>query len=252
MKYAVVTGTSKGLGASIAKLLMEASCHVIGIARNNNQSLTDAELPGTYSYYQADLSDLSQTENIFKSIIDDVKEKGDMESLLLVQNAALVTPIEQAGKQNTGQLVNHVHVNLLSPMIITNLWLDSFRDSNFPLVIANVTSGAANRSVYGWNAYGSTKAGLDRYTATVALEQDELNTGNKVFLFDPSIMDTEMQGEIRSADKTQFADVEKFKAYKTNNSLRDTDVVAQVLVDRLLDADNIKNGEYYSVKDIFK
>ncbi|MFC4403149.1 SDR family NAD(P)-dependent oxidoreductase [Gracilibacillus xinjiangensis] len=250
MKVAVITGTSKGLGASIAKLLMEASYHVIGLARNENKALSEADLAGSYIHYKVDLADLHATEDIFAAIIEDLKEK-PIDSLLLVQNAAMVTPVEQAGKQDSQKLIDHVHVNLLSPMIVTNLWLDAWR-GHLPLVIANVTSGAANRSVYGWNAYGSTKAGLDRYTDTVAVEQRELGTGNKIFLFDPSIMDTEMQSEIRSADATQFVDVDKFKAYKTNNSLRNTDVVAKVLVDRLLDPDGIQNGEYYSVKDVFK
>ncbi|MDX8045680.1 (S)-benzoin forming benzil reductase [Gracilibacillus sp. S3-1-1] len=249
MKYAVITGTSKGLGASIAKQLMEASVHVIGIARSENKALMDADLPGSYQHYQTDLADLEQTQQTFMEIIEFLK-KQPLESLQLVQNAALVTPIEQVGKQDSKQLTAHVHVNLLSPMIITNLWLDAWRDSDLPLVLVNVTSGAANRSVYGWNAYGSSKAGLDRYTNTVALEQDTLGTGNKVFLFDPSIMDTEMQGEIRSSDQSQFADVEQFKNYKTDNKLRDTDDVAKVLVDRLLDETTIQNGEYYSVKDV--
>ncbi|WP_163537162.1 SDR family NAD(P)-dependent oxidoreductase [Gracilibacillus sp. YIM 98692] len=249
MKYAVVTGTSKGLGASIAKLLMEKSFHVIGLARHDNPSLKEAGLPGTYTHYHVDLSDLDETEHTFQQIIEHLKEK-PLDSLHLVQNAALVSPIEQAGKQSTSQLVDHVHVNLLSPIIVTNLWLDAWRDQNIPLVIANVTSGAANRSVYGWNAYCSTKAGLDRYTDTVAIEQAQLNTGNKIVLFDPSIMDTDMQGEIRSANPSQFVDVEKFKAYKSEHKLRDTDIVAAVLVDRLDDEESLENGKYYSVKDL--
>ncbi|SFL41142.1 benzil reductase ((S)-benzoin forming) [Gracilibacillus orientalis] len=250
MKYAVVTGTSKGLGASIAKLLMEASVNVIGLARGKNQELENANLPGSYKHYQVDLVDMEQTEKTFENIISFLKEQ-PLESLQLVQNAALVTPIEQVGKQDIAKLTAHVHVNLLAPMVVSNLWLDAWRDSNLSLVIANITSGAANRSVYGWNAYGSTKAGLDRYTDTVAVEQEKLETGNKIILFDPSIMDTDMQGEIRSADPSQFVDVDQFKNYKTEDKLRDTDVVAKVLVERLLDESSIQNGEYYSVKDVF-
>ncbi|WP_058308292.1 SDR family NAD(P)-dependent oxidoreductase [Gracilibacillus massiliensis] len=249
MKYAVVTGTSKGLGASIARLLMEASVNVIGLARGENQALENADLPGSYQHYQVDLANIEQTEKTFLDIIAFLKEH-PIESLQLVQNAALVSPIEQVGKQSAEELTSHVHVNLLAPMVITNLWLDAWRDRDIPLVLVNITSGAANRSVYGWNAYGSTKAGLDRYTDTVALEQEKLETNNKIFLFDPSIMDTDMQGEIRSADPSQFVDVEQFKNYKTEDKLRDTDVVAKVLVDRLLDEQAIKNGDYYSVKDI--
>ncbi|UOQ86648.1 SDR family NAD(P)-dependent oxidoreductase [Gracilibacillus salinarum] len=251
MKYAVITGTSKGLGASIAKQLMEASYHVIGLARSENHDLATAELPGSYTHYQVNLADLSATQSTFQDIIADLQQK-KLTELLLVQNAALVQPIEQAGKQEAKQLMDHVHVNLLAPMIITNLWLDAWRESGIPLIMANVTSGAAQRSVYGWNAYCSTKAGLDRFTETVALEQDELKTGHKIFLFDPSIMDTDMQGEIRSSDPSQFKDVEKFKDYKTYQNLRNTDTVANVLVEKLVAPERIKNGEYYSVKDIFR
>ena len=252
MNYAVVTGTSKGLGESIAKLLMQAAFHVIGIARNGNEGLENADLPGEYTHYQADLSNIDQTRKVFEQIIGDLKEKQDIESLHLVQNAALINPIEQAGKQDPTLIEQHMNVNLVSPMVITNLWLDSWQDQSIPLVLVHVTSGAADRSVYGWTAYCASKAGLNRFTRTVALEQEELNTGNKVFLFDPSIMDTEMQGEIRSANPSQFIDVENFRNYQTNKQLRSTDVVAKVLVDRLLDESTIENGEYYSVKDVFK
>ncbi|GAA0300611.1 benzil reductase ((S)-benzoin forming) [Gracilibacillus halotolerans] len=251
MKYAVVTGTSKGLGESIAKLLMQASFHVIGIARNGNKQLENADYPGAYTHFAGDLSNIEQTTEVFNQIIKNLKQQKNIESLHLVQNAALIHPIEQAGKQEPTLIEKHMRVNLVTPMMITNQWLDAWRDSSFPLVMVNVTSGAADRNVYGWTAYGASKAGLNRYTRTVALEQEELQTGNKVFLFDPSIMDTDMQGEIRSSEPSQFIEVEQFKNYKTNNKLRSTDVVAKVLVDRLLDEENIKNGEYYSVKDIF-
>lgn len=252
MKYAVVTGTSKGLGESIAKLLMQASFHVIGIARNGNKELEDADLPGKYTHYYGDLSNLDQTLNVFDKVIEDLIGKKDIESLHLVQNAALIQPIEQAGKQDPVLIEQHMNVNLVSPMVITNRWLDAWQEQSIPLVMVNVTSGAADRSVYGWTAYCASKAGLNHFTRTVALEQEELNTGNKIFLFDPSIMDTEMQGEIRSSDPSQFIDVDNFRNYKTNDKLRSTDVVAKVLVDRLLDESTIENGEYFSVKDVFK
>lgn len=250
MKYAVVTGTSKGLGESIAKLLMQESFHVIGIARNGNDQLEDANLPGEYTHVIGDLSNSEETIEVFHKIIEKLRKKQDIESLHLVQNAALIHPIEQAGKQEATQIEKHMQVNLVSPMIITNLWLDAWRDYSIPLIMVNVTSGAADRNVYGWTAYGASKAGLNRYTRTVAMEQEELNTGNKVFLFDPSIMDTDMQGEIRSSDSSQFIQVDQFKDYKTSNKLRSTDVVAKVLVDKLTNEDSIQNGEYYSVKDI--
>ncbi|GAB2533767.1 SDR family NAD(P)-dependent oxidoreductase [Gracilibacillus alcaliphilus] len=249
MKYAVVTGTSKGLGAAIAKLLMERSIHVIGLARNDNPALSHAELPGSYQHVTVDLADIGQTEQVFQQIKTQLETK-PLEALYLIQNAAVVSPIEQVGKQETSALSQHLHVNLLSPMVVTNYWLGAWREANLPLVVIHVTSGAANRSVYGWSAYGSSKAALDRYTKTVALEQDILGTGHKVMLFDPSIMDTDMQGEIRSSDSAQFHDVEQFKNYKTDGKLRDTEVVAKVLTDYITNMEKIENGKYLSVKDI--
>src|SRR5699024_10061 len=104
-------------------------------------------------------------------------------------------------------------------------------------------SGAADRPVYGWSAYCSTKACINRYTETVALEQETLETGNKVFAFSPGVMDTNMQAEIRSSDESAFKDVERFKQYKADNYLKHTDDVGRVVIDILTDESMIENGK---------
>src|SRR5699024_8115921 len=129
------------------------------------------------------------------------------------------------------------------------------------------TSGAANKAIYGWSAYGSSKASINAYTTTVGKEQSELNTNNKIFAFSPGVMDTDMQKHIREKDKEAFIEVENFKNYKKSNLLKDTDVVGGVLVDilsnLLKDTDvvggvlvdiltnesDIKNGQIYNITD---
>lgn len=86
------------------------------------------------------------------------------------------------------------------------------------------------------------------YTKTVALEQDELGTENKIIAFSPGIMDTDMQSMIRSSSKEQFTEIERFKDYKTNKSLRNTDIVAGVLIDIITDED-VKNGKIYYISN---
>ena len=39
MRYALVTGTSRGLGESIANFLLESDVHVIGVSRTENLKL---------------------------------------------------------------------------------------------------------------------------------------------------------------------------------------------------------------------
>jgi len=93
----------------------------------------------------------------------------------------------------------------------------------------NITSGAAERSVYGWSTYGSSKAGLNYFTATTALELSQNNVPHRIVAFSPGVMDTNMQEDIRSSSEDAFADVDKFKQLKEQGQLRGTDVVAKAL-----------------------
>ncbi|WP_186579238.1 (S)-benzoin forming benzil reductase [Aquibacillus kalidii] len=248
MKYAIVTGTSKGLGESVARLLMDEGIHVIGISRRESEMLENYNGLGSYTHAVIDLADHSAMETPLMDVMTSIiNEKPEL--IYLVNNAAMVEPIERAGSMASADLTNHVQLNLLAPLLATNMLLQAVKGITTRAIVANVTSGAANRSVYGWSAYCSTKAGLNRFTETVALEQEELNTDHKVILYNPGIMDTEMQADIRSADKQAFKDIETFKQYKEDNSLRSTDDVARVLVNVLINPTTIENGKQYNVKD---
>ncbi|MRH44092.1 (S)-benzoin forming benzil reductase [Aquibacillus halophilus] len=251
MKYAVVTGASRGLGESIAKLLIQQGCHVIGVSRSKNDELEKLaeENAVTYQHESCDLSSPDAVQHIFNLIAERVF-LSNVETVHLINNAGVVEPIDTAGSSDVEDLAHHINVNLLAPMATTNLFLKRAKETKVPVVVTNVTSGAAERSVYGWSAYCSTKAGLNRFTETVALEQEELATANKVILFNPGIMDTEMQGQIRSINEEAFKDVQTFRDYKTDNDLRETDVVADALVTVLLDVKQIVSGKNYNVSDL--
>lgn len=250
MKYAIITGTSRGLGASIAKQLLEKEIQIIGIARSENKELVDysAEVSADYHHINCDLSDLEEVESIFSAIAQDIFQEGT-EKVWMINNAGTVEPVNPAGQYDTAELTKHVNINLLAPMAAGNIFMKASEATGIHLTAVNVTSGAADRSVYGWSTYGSTKAGLNRYTSTVALEQEEKETGNIAILFNPGIMDTEMQETIRSNDTDAFKEVEKFKQYKENNSLREPATVASVLVSILGKETEIENGKNYSIYD---
>ncbi|GAA4075713.1 (S)-benzoin forming benzil reductase [Amphibacillus indicireducens] len=250
MKYAIITGSSKGLGASTAKQLLKAGVHVVGIARETNDSLLQVakETGATYQHFNCNLSDTNQLDRTFEKINDQVFKK-DTELVYLINNAATVKPIDIATRLTSEAVQAHMQLNLIAPILTTSLVLKRAKHCGIKTVITNVSSGAAGRSTYGWSLYGSSKAGLNRYTETVALEQAELKTGHQVILFDPSIMDTNMQGDIRSTSPEAFQDVEQFKQYKADNKLSNTTDVANVLVKILLDDTAIINGKYYSIKD---
>lgn len=252
-KLAVITGVSRGLGASLANLLLESGIDVIGISRSENRRLptTAKENNQFYQHFACDVSDIPQLEETARLIDEEIKVRNaeqEIETIFILNNAGVVHPIDQSQHLKSKELIDHVMINSIAPMVLTNYFLKKQKELEIPLVIANVSSGAAENPIFGWSAYCSTKASLNMYTRTVALEQEELKTGNRIIAFSPGIMDTDMQTEIRSATKEQFAEIEKFKDYKANNSLRQADLVAGVLIDIITDED-VRNGEIYYIND---
>ncbi|WP_085992823.1 (S)-benzoin forming benzil reductase [Oceanobacillus senegalensis] len=249
-KFAIVTGESKGLGEGIATLFLESGVSVIGISRSENHQLpVIAEKNNQlYKHFRCDLSDPNEVQNTFNNMKDFIASEKELTNVFLVNNAAAVKPINQAMNIKSEDLVRHVQINMVAPMLLTNLFLNEANAMDVPAIAVMVTSGAAERPIYGWSAYCSTKASMNMYTKTVALEQEELETGNKVIAFNPGVMDTEMQETIRSSTKEQFSDVERYQDLKENSQLNPPKTVASVLIDILNDED-VGNGKVYNVKN---
>lgn len=252
MKFAIVTGVSKGLGQAIASLLIEAKVNVLGISRSPNESLIQlAEKHGvTYKHFACDLGNTNEIEKTMEAMSQTIFEH-ELSTLFVVNNAAVLEPIDQAKNINGSDIAYHVHVNTIAPMMLINYFLNKASEKEVRLIGVTVTSGAADRPVYGWSLYCSTKASINRYTETVALEQKEQKTEHKIIAFNPGIMDTNMQEKIRASSEEQFADVSRFRGYKENNDLKDAKTVGGVLVDIITDEVNIENGKIYNVKDYF-
>lgn len=250
MNYAIITGASKGLGEQIARRFLDEGICVIGISRSINKQLQkySESTKATYYPYSCDLSAIDELEDTCDQIKTLVFKK-DTEKVYVINNAATVNPIDVSANHTREAIEKHVNLNVTAPMFITARILHDAKKYQTKILLANISSGAAERSTYGWSLYGATKAAINRYTETVALEVDELNEPHKVILFDPSIMDTSMQKEIRSTSKAQFKDVERFKAYKEEEALRSPETVGNVLVDLLLDEDALINGHYYRIHD---
>ncbi|GAB3798585.1 (S)-benzoin forming benzil reductase [Virgibacillus kimchii] len=249
MQYAVITGVSKGLGEAAAVNLMEKGIHVLGISRSGNDQLPSVAEKNhvSYDHYTCDIGDLSALEQTFQQISEAVFGQ-EVSKLYLVNNAAVIDPVDQSMNIKAEDLDYHIKVNATAPMVFMNKFLYKADQESVPFVGVTVTSGAAERPIYGWSAYCSTKASINMYTETAALEQDQLNTKNKVIAFSPGIMDTPMQGRIRESSESEFADVETFKGYKENNLLKDPSIVGKVLVDILTD-EKLKNGKIYYVNE---
>ncbi|MUV36645.1 Benzil reductase ((S)-benzoin forming) [Lentibacillus sp. JNUCC-1] len=250
MIYAVVTGVSRGLGAAVAKRLLETGVHVIGVSRKGNSELSDiATSKGVkYKDERCDLSNLEEIEKAFNRI-SEILMNNRPKKLYLINNAGVVEPIDHSMNIDHQALKDHVMINTLAPMVLMNMSLKYATENGLTFVGATVTSGAAERPMYSWSAYCSTKASINMYTETLALEQKQLRTGHKVFAFSPGIMDTDMQSEIRKTSEEAFAERETFRAYKEKGMLRAPEEVAGVLADIITNESKIDSGKIYNVRD---
>jgi benzil reductase ((S)-benzoin forming) len=252
MKYAIITGASKGLGASIAKRLIDEQIALVTVSRTENEELRKYAQANNifYQHHFCNLSNEEEIQEVFMEIAHSIFQKNP-EEILLFNNAGVIEPIHTVGSLDQTPIIRNIQVNLIAPMLITNLFLQKAKLTNISVQVINVTSGAATRPIHGWSIYCSSKAGLNMFTQTVAMEQAEMKTNNKIMAFSPGVMDTEMQEIIRTSSKEAFIEIDKFKEYKEKNILKHPDVVGGALVDLVLSG-NYESGKVYHIKDLLK
>ncbi|WP_160722479.1 (S)-benzoin forming benzil reductase [Bacillus sp. USDA818B3_A] len=252
MKYAIITGASKGLGESIAKRLFQEQISVVSVSRTENEELKNLALDNgiEYKHVSCNLSLETEIQEVFMEIAHCIFEKNPTD-ILLFNNAGVIEPIQKVGNLDQTPIIRNIKVNLIAPILITNLFFSKAHLTNTKVTVINVTSGAAVRSIEGWSVYCSSKAGLNMFTQTAAIEQSDLQTKHVIIGFSPGIMNTGMQETIRSTSEDAFKELETFKEFKEKNLLLETDAVAKHLVDLVL-SENLESGRVYDVKELIE
>lgn len=251
MDIAIVTGASKGLGEQITRILLAKGVGVIAISRQGNEDIRQfaAACGSFYQFVPADLTDVGMIETIEKRILA-VLDEQDVDHMYVVNNAAMLEPVGYAHHLDPKDVKEHFSLNVLAPMELIHVVLRLIQKQSIPLVVGNITSGAATSAIPGWSAYSSAKAAINAYTRTIAAEQEALGKAHAFFAFSPGVMDTNMQAEIRSADEASFPDVERFRHYKESGRLVDPALVADVFVGILCgEKGPIESGHVYQVAD---
>jgi NAD(P)-dependent dehydrogenase (short-subunit alcohol dehydrogenase family) len=114
------------------------------------------------------------------------------------------------------------------------------------VLVVNISSGAAKRAIAGWSAYCASKAGLDMGTRVAALEAAP---NVAVCSLAPGVVDTPMQGVVRSADEQTFPDRARFQAMKDDGVLRPAaDVAGDILA--AIDAGKLTNGGNFDLREM--
>lgn len=206
----IITGASKGLGKALVKTLIKNPNHkVIGVSRSTIPSTSN------YKHVSIDLADLSALQNALPEILP----VGDFDKLVLINNAGWIGEIAPIGKLDP-EGINAIHqINIVVPTILMNTFVSNYKGLEARKTVINISSGAAGKAVDGWSGYCASKAALNQMTLVADAESKLYNYGIRYYALSPGIIDTPMQEDIRSAERENFSQIEKFRNFKSQNEL---------------------------------
>ncbi|MEE8580922.1 MAG: SDR family NAD(P)-dependent oxidoreductase [Myxococcota bacterium] len=226
-RTAVITGASRGLGAALAADFASRGMRLGLFARS---------APA-----------LAEGENIVAACVDVRDEKG-VEAFaqrvaerfgaidLWINNAGVLEPVEPLRDTESEAFREHIDINLCGVFIGTRAYLRHLHARDGEGVLINLSSGAAWHGYAGWSAYCASKAGVDRLTECVQLE--EQGRGLRAFAVAPGVIDTDMQKLIRSCSPEDFPEVDRFLEMKREESFNSTRFVASQLLAIAFDPDH--------------
>lgn len=204
----ILTGHSKGMGAGLAAAFSRRDLPVLGLSRN---ALATA-LPGVHEI-ALDLADTGALLNWLAggALAEFCAPAGQV---LLVNNAGVVTPIAPAGRQPGADIARAVALNVTAPLLLSDALNRAAPQARRR--IAHISSGAGRKPYPGWSIYCATKAALDMHAQAVAADAIP---GLSITSIAPGVIDTAMQGNIRSSAPADFPLLGKFQAMKTDGAL---------------------------------
>jgi benzil reductase ((S)-benzoin forming) len=151
------------------------------------------------------------------------------------------------GSLEPADIATSLAVNLVAPVVLSNLFCRVFDDDAVGGRIVNVSSGAAQSPLPGDALYCVGKAGLEMLTRSLAAEHASARF--RAITVRPGIVDTPMQAFARSQPKTVLPSVELFKGFHAGGQLQPPEAVARKVVDRLVLAP-VENGRTYNYAEL--
>lgn len=239
MKHIIITGTSRGIGESLAYQLIDKNHHLICISRTTNQRIIDRakEMDCRIDYFNYDLTNINGIDPLFKNIFSQMDLHSNDEAIYLINNAGMLTPVSPLELIETEEIVENIHLNLLAPMIVTSNYLKFTKNMNVDKRILNISSASAKYLLPSQSCYSTAKAGLDSFTKSLDIEQKLVTYPAKVVAVYPGMIDTNLQSEIRSVSNDLFPYVNEFIQLSEEGKLQTPEYTAHKLIEILLSED---------------
>jgi 3-oxoacyl-[acyl-carrier protein] reductase len=185
-KVAIVTGASKGIGASIAKHLAAAGASVVvnyGSSRSGADKVVKEIVAqgGKAVAVQADVAKKTDIERLFAKT---KKAFGHLD--ILVNNAGVYEflPLENITEEHFHK---HFNVNVLGPVLATQQAVKHFGSGGGSVI--NISSIVSTSAPAGGSIYSATKGAVDTLTKSLAKELGPRKI--RVNAINPGMIETE-------------------------------------------------------------
>ena len=187
-RVALVTGASRGLGATLARLLARRGFTLVLGARGRDDLERIASELARQVVVEARQGDIAEPSTR-RALIEAARPLGGLD--LLINNASELGGIAPLADVDEEQIEHVFRVNVVAPLALTRDALPLLA-SRHGLVV-NISSDAALAAYPGWGVYGASKAALDLISRTLAGEPTTREVG--VIAVDPGDMRTRMHQE---------------------------------------------------------
>lgn len=200
-RIALVTGSSRGIGAATAQALAGAGCHVVLTARKTRdlEAVEEAihEAGGSATIAPMDLTESDAIARLAAA----VAERWDRLDVLVINAAVLppLTPVAQIEAKSFNQALT---VNVLATQAMLAAFDPLLKRSLAGRVIGLTSSVGAEPRAY-WGAYGATKAAFDNLLSCYAQEVERISA-TRVISLDPGGTRTQMRARAYPGEDAQL------------------------------------------------
>jgi benzil reductase ((S)-benzoin forming) len=220
---AVITGASRGLGAGMAEVFAAEGLR-LGLCARTRPGVPPG---GEAVSYPVDVTDTGAVDRFADQV---TARFGRID--VWVNNAGVLAPIGPLADADPAEVRQNIDVNLLGTAYGSATFARHVRSRPGGGVLINLSSGAATRAYEGWGPYCASKAAVEMLTEVVATE--EQGNGLRAYALAPGVVDTDMQGLIRSTPDDQFPAAGRFRRLHAEGRLHSPDRVARYVLEELV------------------
>lgn len=188
-KWALITGSSRGIGRQIALGLAREGCAIILHGREMDHLETTAKLVREYGVDIHRVAGELGTPDGIASTVDGVG-KGPGKVDILYNNAAIMNAWKPIWDISMDEWHATLRVNVYGPIALCNAFAPTMRDRGYGRII-NLSSGI--NGIPQLSPYSISKAALDKYTRDLAAELNGTNV--LVSSLDPGWLRTDLGGD---------------------------------------------------------